>query len=158
MLRIFLVLFTHEFKEFGIGLNIEFSSDRPWSRVCFWIVDSHFHIHVSEIAPAETFDKVQILAGRMAGLVEPGFTIGPDGIDDKPVAFPSSDGVALPRGPVHQLRQWPSVGKDLPGKWSWTHTESESVRVSGESLHLAYSALPASAGRWRRRAGAGIVF
>ena len=80
----------------------------------FWIVDSHFHIHVSEIAPAETFDKVQILAGRMAGLVQPGFTIGSYGIDDKPVAFPSSDGVALPRRPVHQLRQRPSVGKDLP--------------------------------------------
>ncbi len=91
MLRIFLVFFTDEFKEFGIGLNVEFSSDGPWSRVCFRIVDSHFHIHVSEIAPAETFDKMQILAGRMAGLVQPGFTIRSYGIDDNlsPSHFPT---------------------------------------------------------------------
>src|SRR3954468_5675190 len=93
VLRILLILFADELKEFGIRLKIEFSTNCPRPGVSFRIVDGHLHVHVSEIPPPKTFHKVKILRGRMTRLVEPCLSVHPDSIDHESISVPLADRV-----------------------------------------------------------------
>ena len=58
----------------------------PRLRIRFRIVDGDFHIHVTEVMAAETFDRVIGIAMGMPAVIEVGLIVETDRIHDEAVA------------------------------------------------------------------------
>ena len=68
----------------------------PRLRIRFRIVDRDLHGHVTEVASAELFDRVQRVGMRMAVVIQPAFVVEAARFGDKRVALPAADRVTEP--------------------------------------------------------------
>src|SRR5438552_18087126 len=70
----------------------------PRLGIRFRIVNGDFHIHVTEVMPAETFDRVIGIAMGMPAVIEVCLIVETDRIHDEAVAVPLADRVTQPCG------------------------------------------------------------
>jgi hypothetical protein len=79
----------------------------------FGVIESHFYIHVSEIAAMVTLLDAELFTVRMADYIEPGLVVEAGRLHHQRVASPMPSGVAEPGG-LHDLFGKPAtVGVDL---------------------------------------------
>src|SRR6266700_4470253 len=88
---------------------VHFQRKRPCKR--FRIVDSHFQVHVSEIAAAEAFGNVKGFGVRMPFYIEPASVIETRSIDHQRFSLPVPNRVPHPSW-TRVLRKLTAVGKD----------------------------------------------
>src|ERR1051325_7193252 len=89
-----------------LGVRHQDEMDRirlPRTRVRLRVVDLHLEIQVSEVDSLEPLCRLQRVGVRVAVVIEPtallpvSAALESSGIDDERVAFPATDGVAVPR-------------------------------------------------------------
>ena len=85
----------------------------PRLRVRFRIVNGDFHIHVTEVMPAETFDRVIGIAMGMPAVIEVCLIVETDRIHDEAVAVPLADRVTQPCG-LRVSRKAAAIRENLP--------------------------------------------
>ena len=97
----------------GVGKKLELHRKRPRFGVSARIVNGDLNVHVAEVAPMQTFDRVKHLGMRPAAIVEPALIIEAASINYKPIAIPRTDRIPEPSG-IGDGRMRAAVGKDLP--------------------------------------------
>src|SRR5262245_53029907 len=112
VLWVLVVLLADVFNQLRVRLIYGGLDDGPRARVGPRIVDRDRDVHVAEVLARVPLDDVQRIGDGMAVRVEPALVVEPFGFDDKRVAFPLADRVALPRG-LHVLWERTAVGEDL---------------------------------------------
>src|SRR5262249_1611520 len=80
----------------GVGSKLPYCLVRKRPCKDFWIVDRHFKINVTEVAPVKAFGNPERLGLRMSRAVQPAEVIKTSGRDDESVTFPSPDGISEP--------------------------------------------------------------
>src|SRR5713226_1400845 len=63
--RVVLLVLADVFYHLGVRQQIEANRRRPGARVGLRIIDRHFHLHVTVVAPAEALDSVERVGVRM---------------------------------------------------------------------------------------------
>src|SRR6185369_11484134 len=84
----------------------------PGLCVCLRIVDGEIEFDGIAIGAAIALSRSHLIAVRLALRAEPRFFIEPDRFDDKRVAFPSADGVAIPSR-IRVVRKFASIHPDF---------------------------------------------
>src|ERR1035441_10503315 len=97
VLNIPVVFLTDVFHQFTLQQH-RMSGERPRLCVSLRVVDGVFSLQMTEIRPEESLDDVQGLSSRKAGLVDPGLAVKSNGVDDKSIAFPTTNGFSEPGG------------------------------------------------------------
>src|ERR1700681_2859030 len=95
---VLIILIADVFYYFGVGekRGVAVEGERPG--VSARIVDSDIEIQMTEIGSAVAFDHVQFFGVGMGREIEPELVVEAHRIDYQRVAFPLSDGVAVPGG------------------------------------------------------------
>src|SRR5262245_7287263 len=100
-------------KEVGVCEQSKRNRCRPRTRVRFGIVNRHFQLQTSKVGPTEALYRVQLLAVRMASLIQPRSIVESGRVDDEHVAVPLAYGVSPPRWlGINRCRT--AICKDLP--------------------------------------------
>src|SRR4029434_329750 len=86
----------------------------PRPRVRFRIVDADDELHAAEIDPSEALGQLQRFSVRMAAVIEPAALLETSGLDDKGVALPTGNRVAVPGG-IRIHWHLPTVCGEVPG-------------------------------------------
>src|SRR5262249_55491890 len=89
-----------------------FQSDAPRLRVGLRVVDGHFYVEGSEIAPPYLLSNTRSGADHASAPVDPRVVEQSDRVDDEHLARPFRRRISLPRG-VGIFRQRPSVREYL---------------------------------------------
>src|SRR5262249_31077697 len=71
-------------------------------------------LHMAEVDAAEALSRPQGVGVRMAAVIKPAAFLKARGLDEKSIAFPPADRVAIPRGLSEIRRELPSIGMNLP--------------------------------------------
>src|SRR3989442_2190451 len=85
----------------------------PGLRIRFRIVNGDFHIHVTEVMAAETFDGVIGIAMGMPAVIEVRLIVETDRIHDEGVAIPLANRVTQPCG-LRLSRKAAAIRENLP--------------------------------------------
>src|SRR2546426_5308795 len=115
MLQIAIVLVANGFHQFSVGQQTDLLGDRPWLGVGLGIIDRDLNFHVPKVFPPETFDHTQRFRCRLAGLIQPRFSVEASGVDDERIAVPLACRITEPRG-RSILGELTAIKKDLPPK------------------------------------------
>src|SRR5438552_13194747 len=109
---ILLVLGADIFKKIAVRYKHQCSFDGKGAGVIQRVIEDDLQIHVAEIATAIPLGDVHGFAAGMAGDVEPGPIVHADGVNDKRIGLPMSNGISHPSW-IRILRQRTPVGVNL---------------------------------------------
>ena len=96
---ILLILLAGIRHDFGV-LARNGQRDGPGLREKLGIFEGDSPLEVVIVDPLEFFNQMQLVAVLMAGRVEPGPVVEPDGVHDQRISIPLADGIPKPGG-VH---------------------------------------------------------
>src|SRR5579872_4948634 len=111
--HVLIVLVANILNDFGVGKKrgVAIEGERPG--VSGGIVDGDIKIQMIQIGSAVAFGHVQFFSVGMGGEIEPELVVEAYGIDYQGVAFPLSDGVAVPSR-FGVWRMAAAIHKNLP--------------------------------------------
>src|SRR5688572_12586152 len=127
-----LVLVADELDELGVGEQPLIHANRERLRVSRWIINGYVDLQGTEIRPAEALGHLRATRHRAALHVEPDVVAEANRLDDELVAFPVSDGIAVPPGLQILVDdgQGPAVHEDLPKAFvAFIHDDDEVRRL-----------------------------
>ena len=101
------------FENIGVGQEVKAIFDGERFGVHLGVIESHFYIHMSEIAAMVTLLDAEIFTVRMADYIEPGLVVEASRLHHQRVAFPMPRGVAEPGGLDDFFGKRATVGVDL---------------------------------------------